>query len=154
VQLLVAAEPDFQHLSGLGWASLGVLELTALPTIGAERWVPWVRGADVLLVDGGDASYLCHWMRESGLADLLPSLPETVWVGVSAGSMVMTPRVGNDFVEWPSAPDDRTLGVVDGSLEVVSEGHWTKFAPVRRSDSAGGAPGRRSSPRCTARPEP
>ena len=103
-------------LSGLGWASLGVLELTALPTIGAERWVPWVREADVLLVDGGDATYLCHWMRESGLADLLPSLPDTVWVGVSAGSMVMTPRIGAYFVEWPSAPDDRTLGVVDFSI--------------------------------------
>jgi dipeptidase E len=153
----------------LGWKSLGVLELTALPTIGAERWVPWVRAADVLLVDGGDATYLCYWMRASGLADLLPSLPDMVWVGVSAGSMVMTPRIGTDFVEWPSAPDDRTLGVVDfsifphldafpentlaeaerwaadldvpayaideqtaikvvdGSVEVVSEGQWTTF---------------------------
>jgi dipeptidase E len=102
--------------SGLGWRSVGVLELTALPSIGAERWVPWVREADVLLVDGGDATYLCHWMRESGLADLLPSLPDTVWVGVSAGSMVMTPRIGADFVEWASAPHDRTLGVVDFSI--------------------------------------
>ena len=103
-------------MTGMGWASVGVLELTALPTIGAERWVPWVREADVLLVDGGDATYLCHWMRESGLADLLPSLSDKVWVGVSAGSMVMTPRIGDDFVEWPSAPDDRTLGVVDFSI--------------------------------------
>ncbi|MBO0846015.1 MAG: Type 1 glutamine amidotransferase-like domain-containing protein [Nocardioides sp.] len=109
----VAGEPS---MVGLGWQSVGVLELTALPSIGEERWVPWVREADVLLVDGGDATYLCHWMRESGLADLLPSLPETVWVGVSAGSMVMTPRIGDDFVEWPSAPDDRTLGVVDFSI--------------------------------------
>lgn len=116
VRGLVAAETGFEHLTGLGWASLGVLELTALPTIGAERWVPWVRETDVLLVDGGDATYLCHWMRESGLADLLPSLPDTVWVGVSAGSMVMTPRIGADFVEWPSAADDRTLGVVDFSI--------------------------------------
>lgn len=103
-------------MSSLGWASVGVLELTALASIGAERWVSWVREADVLLVDGGDASYLCHWMRESGLADLLPSLPELLWVGVSAGSMVMTPRIGSDFVQWPSAPDDRTLGVVDFSI--------------------------------------
>jgi dipeptidase E len=100
----------------LGWKSVGVLELTALPSIGENRWVPWVREADVLLVDGGDATYLCHWMRQSGLADLLPSLPETVWVGVSAGSMVMTPRIGADFVEWPSAPDDSALGVVDFSI--------------------------------------
>ena len=116
VRGLLTAEHDFRHLSGLGWASLGVLELTALPTIGAERWVPWVREADVLLVDGGDATYLSHWMHESGLAELLPSLPDTVWVGVSAGSMVMTPRIGENFVEWPSAPDDRTLGVVDFSI--------------------------------------
>jgi len=116
VRGLVAAEPDFRHFSGLGWASLGVLELTALPTIGVERWVPWVRKADVLLVDGGDATYLCHWMRESGLADLLPSLPDMVWVGVSAGSKEMTPRIGASFVEWPSASDDGTLGVVDFSI--------------------------------------
>jgi len=156
----------------LGWKSIGVLELTALPSIGEERWVPWVREADVLLVDGGDATYLCHWMRESGLANLLPSLSETVWVGVSAGSMVMTPRIGAYFVEWRSAPDDQTLGVVDfsifphldhemmpgntladaerwaadiagsayaiddqtalkvvdGGVDVVSEGHWKRFA--------------------------
>ena len=103
-------------MSNLGWKSVGLLELTALPSIGKERWVPWVREADVLLVDGGDATYLCHWLRESGLDDLLATLPETVWVGVSAGSMVMTPRIGEDFVSWPSAPDDRTLGIVDFSI--------------------------------------
>ncbi|WIB76700.1 Type 1 glutamine amidotransferase-like domain-containing protein [Curtobacterium sp. MCPF17_002] len=105
-----------EGFAGLGWASVGVLELTALPTIGVERWGAWVREADVLLVDGGDATYLAHWMRASGLADVLPSLPDTVWVGVSAGSMVMTPRIGKSFVEWPSAVDDRTLGVVDFSI--------------------------------------
>lgn len=158
-------------MSELGWKSLGVLELTALPSIGKERWVPWVQTADVLLVDGGDATYLCHWMRQSGLADLLPSLPDLVWVGVSAGSMVMTPRIGAEFVSWAAAPDDRTLGlvdfsifphlnafptntladaerwaaginhpayaideqtaikVVDGAVEVISEGYWKLFTP-------------------------
>jgi dipeptidase E len=104
-------------MCALGWRSVGVLELTALPSIGADRWVPWVRDADVLLVDGGDATYLCHWMRQSGLADLLGSLPATVWVGVSAGSMVMTPRIGDDFVSWKHGDDgDRTLGIVDFSI--------------------------------------
>jgi dipeptidase E len=112
----IAGQPPGDMVN-LGWNSVGVLELTALPTIGEDRWVPWVRDADVLLVDGGDALYLCHWMRESGLADLLPSLTDTVWVGVSAGSMVMTPRIGEDFVNWrPPAGDDRTLGVVDFSI--------------------------------------
>ena len=157
----------------LGWKSLGVLELTALPSIDQERWVPWVEETDVLLVNGGDALYLCHWMRQSGLADLLPSLHEIVWVGLSAGSMVMTPRIGEDFVQWkPPAGGDETLGlvdsicphlahedlpgntmadaerwaagiegpayaidddtgiqVVDGTVEVVSEGNWRLFTP-------------------------
>jgi len=102
----------------LGWKSVGVLELSALPSIGRERWTHWVREADVLLVEGGDAVYLAHWMRQSGLAALLPSLDRLVWVGLSAGSMVMTPRVGEEFVETkPSITgDDLTLGVVDFSI--------------------------------------
>jgi dipeptidase E len=101
----------------LGWKSVGVLELTALPSIDAERWVPLVREADALLVAGGDVLYLCHWMRESGLVDLLPSLCQTVWVGLSAGSMVMTPVVGDDFIQWrPPTGDETTLGVVNFSM--------------------------------------
>ena len=103
-------------MCGLGWKSLGVLELTALPSIDEERWVPIVEETDVLLVDGGDALYLCYWMRQSGLADLLPSL-RAVWVGLSAGSMVLTPCIGEDFVGWkPPTGGDRTLGIVDFSI--------------------------------------
>ena len=102
----------------------------------------------------------------------MPSLHETVWVGLSAGSMVMTPRIGEDFVGWkPATGGDGTLGIVDfsicphlahenmpgnsmaeaerwaagipgpayaiddqtaikvsdGTVEVVSEGHWKLF---------------------------
>ena len=104
-------------MTELGWKSLGVLELTALPSIEKERWVPWVEETDVLLVNGGDSLYLCHWMQQSGLVELLPSLPNTVWVGLSAGSMVMTPRIGQDFVQWkPPTGGDATLGVVDFSI--------------------------------------
>jgi len=178
---LVTPETSWRFIAGqastpmceLGWKSLGVLELTALPSMDKARWVRWVRDADVLLVNGGDAVYLGHWMRQSGLADLLPSLPDLVWVGLSAGSMVMAPRVGEEFVEVrPSITgDDRTLGLVDfaifphldhpqmadntmaaarrwaaaldcpayaiddqtalkvadGTVEVVSEGHWRFF---------------------------
>src|SRR4051794_37792932 len=101
----------------LGWKTMGVLELTALPSLEERMWVPLVRETDALLVAGGDVLYLCHWMRESGLTDLLPSLGETVWVGLSAGSMVMTPQVGNDFIQWrPPSGDETTLGVVDFSI--------------------------------------
>ena len=104
-------------LCELGWESLGVLELTALPSIDEERWVPLVQETDALLVGGGDALYLCYWMRQSGLADLLPSLREAVYVGVSGGSMVMAPNVGEDFVGWkPPSGGDRALGLVDFSM--------------------------------------
>ena len=104
-------------LCELGWQSLGVLELTALPSIDEEHWVPLVQETDALLVGGGDPMYLCHWMRQSGLADLLPSLHEAVYVGVSAGSMVMAPNVGEDFVRWsPPRGGDRGLGIVDFSM--------------------------------------
>ena len=101
----------------LGWKSVGVLELTALPSIDEERWKPLVRDTDVLLAAGGDALYLAHWVQESGLTDLLPELSSTVWVGMSAGSMVMTPRIGREFVGWKSpAGDDSALGLVDFSI--------------------------------------
>jgi dipeptidase E len=163
-----------QPMTGLGWKSVGVLELTALPSIDRENWVPLVRETDVLLANGGDALYLAHWVRESGLAELLPSLRDTVWVGFSAGSMVLTPRIGEDFVDWrppsggdealgvvdfsifphvdhPILPentmaaaekwaaglanpayaidDDTAIKVVDGAVEIVSEGHWRPFTP-------------------------
>src|ERR1700679_1061552 len=78
----------------LGWKSLGGLELAALPSIDKELWVPMVRETDALLVGGGDPLYLSYWMQQSGLADLLPSLHGTVYVGLSAGSIVMTPGIG------------------------------------------------------------
>ena len=158
----------------LGWNSVGILQLTALPSIEKERWVAWVREADVLLVNGGDTMYLCYWMQQSGLAELLPTLDDLVWVGLSAGSMVMAPRIGQEFVNWtPPSGNDETLGlvdfaifphlghemlpdntlanaekwaaklagpgyamddetaikVVDGSVEVISEGQWKLFMP-------------------------
>ncbi len=155
----------------LGWKSMGVLELTALPSIDKALWVPVVKETDVLLVNGGDPLYLCYWMRESGLADLLPSL-RAVYVGLSAGSMVMAPKIGQFFVGWtPPRGGDETLGlvdfsifphldheelphntmaaaeewaaglhgpayaiddqtaikVVDGKVDVISQGHWKRF---------------------------
>ena len=76
-------------LCELGWKSLGVLELTALPSIEEAAWVPAVRDADALLVWGGDPLFLANWMRRAGLTGLLPTLrSEAVYVGVSAGSIL------------------------------------------------------------------
>jgi dipeptidase E len=105
-------------LCELGWKSLGVLELTALPSIKQEYWVPVVQETDALLVGGGDCLYLCYWMRQSGLANLLPSLrSETVYVGVSGGSMVVAPNFGETYDgRNPPSGSDRALGLVNFSL--------------------------------------
>jgi dipeptidase E len=192
----------FQAISGnaksplcdLGWKSMGVLELTALPSIDTEVWVETVQNTDALLVWGGDPVYLSYWMKHSGLADLLPSLPETVYVGVSAGSIAMASMFGETYFDPPRcsgerlssedivfaspegeitmtlvmaegaglvdfaiiphveyddhhdvanaekwagrlpaptyAIDDETaIKVIDGTVEVVSEGHWKLYNP-------------------------
>jgi dipeptidase E len=184
-------------MCGLGWKSLGVLELTALPSINKDAWVPTVKETDALLVFGGDPLYLSHWMRYSGLADLLPELPrETVYVGLSAGSMAAAATFGETYLDPPRgsgealtsedivfatpqgeisrilvtaqgaglvdfaliphldhedhpdaslanaekwaarlpvptyAIDNQTaITVVEGTVDVVSEGHWKLFAP-------------------------
>jgi dipeptidase E len=184
-------------LCGLGWKSLGVLELTALPSIDDDAWIPTVRETDALLVWGGDPLYLSHWMRQSRLADLLPSLRrEAVYVGVSAGSMAASATFGETYLDPPkrsgealtsedivfatpqgdisrllvtaqgvglvdfaliphlehehhpdaslanaekwaaklpvptyAIDDDTAIKVVDGAVEVVSEGRWKLFAP-------------------------
>jgi dipeptidase E len=103
-------------MTELGWKSVGVLELTALPSLGKEHWVSWVQATDVLLVNGGDPLYLSYWMQQSGLADLLPSL-SAVYVGMSAGSMIMAPSIGEWFVGWkPPTGGDETLGLVDFAI--------------------------------------
>jgi dipeptidase E len=184
-------------LTDLGWASLGVLELSALPSIDKDVWVPTVQSADALLFWGGDPLYLSFWMQESGLAGLLPSLTTSVYVGTSAGAMAAAstfgetytePRTGSgvalttedivfatpdgeisrtfvtaagaglvDFAVIPHldnpghpdasmanaetwarklpvptyAIDDQTaVKVVDGVVDVVSEGAWRLFAPT------------------------
>jgi len=41
----------------LGWKSLGLLELTALPSIKQELWIPMLIETDALLVGGGDCQF-------------------------------------------------------------------------------------------------
>jgi len=93
-------------LAELGWRSLGVLELTALPSIQEAAWLPTVRDADALLVWGGDPLFLANWMRRSGVTGLLPTLrPEAVYVGVSAGSIAAASTFVETYDEPPRGDD-------------------------------------------------
>ena len=109
----------------LGWKSLGILELTALPSIKQELWVPMLEKTDALLVGGGDCQYLCYWMQQSGLTALLPSLlRKTVYVGLSAGSMIMT-RYGTTYGNHTLPPEtDKSLGLVDFAIHPHLDHEW------------------------------
>ena len=164
-------------MGGLGWKSVGVLELTALPSI-EDHWVSVVQETDALLVGGDDPMFLCDWMRRSGFADVLPSLrPEVVYVGLSGGSMAVTPSFGETYndrdtagyralglvdfamgvhLDHPSMPDnslanyetwaagipaptyviddDTAIKVVDGVVDVISQGHWKLLHPERAKE--------------------
>ena len=118
-------------LTDLGWKSVGVLELTVLPHIDTDVWTGIVRQADVLLAWGGDPVFLAYWLKHSGLADLFPSLPETVYVGVSAGSIAMASRFGETYYHVPKASGERlsseeiTFARPDGEITmtlVMAEG--------------------------------
>ena len=141
---------------GLGWKSVGVLELTALPSVGEERWVPLVREADVLLVAGGDVLYLCHWMRESGLADLLPVAERDGVGGAERGEHGDDPRGrGRTSSSGGRRPaTTRTLGLVDFSIcpHLAADGmpgnsmaeaeQWAAGIPARRTRSTTRRPSR------------
>lgn len=122
----------------LGWKSLGVLELSALPTIKRERWLTLVEASDALLVGGGDCQYLTYWMQQSGLAELLPALlQKTVYVGLSAGSMIMT-RWGTSYHGHCLPPGtDKSLGLLDFALHPHLD-HPARGQYPRRTGEAGG----------------
>jgi len=82
-------------LVDLGWKTMGLFELTALPSIQKDTWVSSFDDADALLVWGGDPLYLSYWFQQSGLTEVLTSLnKDLVYVGVSAGSMAVNAIFG------------------------------------------------------------
>ena len=177
-----------KYYGEMGWKALGTLELTALPTIEEEHWLPFVESSDAILVSGGNTGYLSYWFKQSGFAERLPSLlEERVYFGISAGSTMVTPDQNYDperreregvyyddeyeeaaprnagsawgmslegfafrphlnahyfpmanmqmmeraaaKLDYPlyALDDETAIKVVDGEVEVVSEGEWRLF---------------------------
>jgi len=130
----------------LGWKSVGVLELTALPGIDKKAWLPSVEEADALLVWGGDPVYLAYWMRQSGLADLFPSLPKgLVYVGVSAGSMAVSSFFGEAYSNPPNGNNsalsseaivfDTPQGEIDRTFVTAQGAGLVDFALIPHFDN-------------------
>jgi dipeptidase E len=70
---------------------IDIVDISALPR---EVWQPRLELADVLIFSGGVPPHLMRWVNESGLKDLLPEFLKTkVYVGISAGSIIMSPTL-------------------------------------------------------------
>jgi len=109
---------DLVNLRNLGIGSISIVDISA---VGRDIWEPQLQEADVLYVEGGNTFHLMEWVRASHLNELLPDLLATkVYVGVSAGSMIMSPDLILNVSQGLHKKDlERTenmqgLGLIDG----------------------------------------
>lgn len=164
---------DLHRCVELGFKEVDIVDIAA---VSKEIWQKRVENADVIMVGGGNAYYLMEQMKKSGLTEVLPELLKTkIYVGVSAGSMVMAPKLKEevlhmiydeafegadneglglvDFLVVPhlhspyfpriaqiidsvakqvdiplyALDDESAVKVIDGNIEVVSEGEWKRY---------------------------
>jgi dipeptidase E len=168
---------DFVNLQNLGFKEIDILDISSIPK---ANWLPRIEKADVIVVGGGDEFYLLDWVNKTGLKELLPKLLKTkVYIGISAGSMIMTDKLSYEisekifeekvddsiyknnslgYIDFQICPhykskeftlhtaeniiniardikqiiyaiDDNTaIQVLNGEVEVLSEGEWEKFS--------------------------
>lgn len=153
------------------------IEISDISAIDKSIWLPSFERADVLFFEGGNAYHLMRWLHKTGLPELLLELlKHKVYVGVSAGSMVVNPNLDLNIIQglynenktesiqldglnflnayvlphlhskwFPNVTkeniekiatnltcpvyaidDNSALKVIDGELEVISEGEWFK----------------------------
>ena len=76
---------------------IDILDIAGLPK---TEWLPHVEAADLICFGGGNEQYLAQAMRNSGLAEMLPELLKSkVYMGISAGSMVMGQFLPHDLMK-------------------------------------------------------
>lgn len=79
---------DLSKCKELGFKEVDIMDIATIPK---DIWEPRLRNAEVLMVGGGNTSYLMGQMKKSGLAEIMPDLLKTrIYVGISAGSMVVS----------------------------------------------------------------
>lgn len=104
----------------------GVNEVDILDIAGQDQagWQPRLEAADVIWVEGGDTKYLMHHIARSGLQKMLPELlKKRVYVGVSAGSMVMgvcAPASTEETMIYPEDSPNAAFAHVQTYMEYVN----------------------------------
>lgn len=137
------------------------------------KWQDRLKDCDIILISGGNTFHLLDQIRKTGFADWFrATLDSKVFVGISAGSIIMTPSIAIASVddgdenlinledlsglslvpfevsvhtpenvshegnkkyletignELYGLDNNSAMKVVDGEMEIVSEGEWIKY---------------------------
>jgi len=119
---------DLRRLSFLNFKEIDIVDISALPK---EVWLERLKSADIFFVEGGNTYHLMYWFNKSGLSEALPELLKTrVYIGVSAGTMVVNPTIIHSYNEKPLSQkinkdnSDKGLGFVDFMIEPHLNSPW------------------------------
>lgn len=113
------------------------VDIVDISAMSKEYWMPRLEQAKVLFFGGGKTVHLMHWLKKSGLVDLLPELLKTrVYVGISAGSCVAGPTIYNSvqnlFGEKYELEIKEGLGMVD--LQFIPHLNSPFFDKIRKDN--------------------
>ncbi len=106
---LINGLKDFQ---GLKFKSIDIVDISALPK---SVWQKRLNDVDIIIVGGGNTYHLVYWFHKSGLAKILPNLLKTkIYVGISAGTVVVTSSILNDYDSRPEVLEIGETAYDDG----------------------------------------
>jgi len=108
---------DLVKLQELKFLSIDIVDVSALPK---EIWLERLKEVDIILVEGGNTYHLMYWFYHSGLSEELKELLKTkIYVGISAGTIVVTPSIINaDFEKQPAQDINETI--YDEGLSLIN----------------------------------
>jgi dipeptidase E len=98
---------EINTFHALGWEEFAMLDIAVKSAWDRGLWWPKIEEADVIVMGGGNAPYLSYWLQRSGLFEALPELLKNkVYVGVSAGSMMLTAGIVSSVIGQTDNPED------------------------------------------------
>ncbi|MBI3385062.1 Type 1 glutamine amidotransferase-like domain-containing protein [Candidatus Gottesmanbacteria bacterium] len=121
-------ETDLQNLKKTGVKNISLVDISEPK----ENWQNNLFETDVIWMEGGNTFYLLEELRKSGLTkDLKDVVKEKLYVGVSAGSIIVGPTITIANVE---PPDINSIGMTDFSalswVNFELSPHTTNFVPL------------------------
>lgn len=97
---------NLMQLKEMNFKLLDIVDFSALPK---ELWFPRLQHVDVIVVSGGLTEYLIESVRKNGFdTELVQLLEKKVYVGISAGGMILSPIVAlsaSDFEIYDEPQD-------------------------------------------------